>query len=143
MRDLRFSHCWVTCLREAGAALQEAGRKGPAAGPGANWSFVHFKDNHALHHRLILVVLWLLGLLTSVTAGGLIHILLVIAIVVIVLGFFARAQFVVMHRSSPYAGPVAAPAAPKHGTVRAEGRPARPHPIPARTRLVSTCAGRR
>jgi len=37
---------------------------------------------------VILAVLWLLGLVTSVTAGGLIHILLVIAIVVLVLGFF-------------------------------------------------------
>lgn len=37
---------------------------------------------------VILVVLWLLGLVTSVTAGGLIHILLVIAIVVLLLGFF-------------------------------------------------------
>jgi hypothetical protein len=34
---------------------------------------------------LILVVLWLLGLGTSVTAGGLIHVLLVIAIVVVLL----------------------------------------------------------
>ena len=32
---------------------------------------------------LILVILWLLGLLTSYTAGGLVHALLVIAIVVI------------------------------------------------------------
>lgn len=32
---------------------------------------------------IILVVLWLLGLVTSYTMGGLIHILLVIAIVVI------------------------------------------------------------
>jgi hypothetical protein len=34
---------------------------------------------------LVLVILWLLGLVTSVTAGGLIHILLVIAVVVILL----------------------------------------------------------
>ena len=34
---------------------------------------------------VILVVLWLLGLVTSYTMGGFIHILLVIAIVVIVL----------------------------------------------------------
>ena len=34
---------------------------------------------------LILVILWLLGLVTSVTAGGLIHVLLVIAIVVVLL----------------------------------------------------------
>jgi hypothetical protein len=32
---------------------------------------------------MILIVLWLLGLVTSYTLGGLIHILLVIAIVVI------------------------------------------------------------
>ena len=34
---------------------------------------------------VVLLVLWLLGLVTSYTAGGLIHILLVIALVVIVL----------------------------------------------------------
>lgn len=34
---------------------------------------------------VILVVLWLLGLVTSYTLGGLIHILLAIAIVVVVL----------------------------------------------------------
>ena len=33
---------------------------------------------------VILVVLWLLGLLTSYTMGGLIHALLVIAIIIIV-----------------------------------------------------------
>ena len=34
---------------------------------------------------VILIVLWLLGLLTSYTVGGLIHALLVIAIVVVLL----------------------------------------------------------
>ena len=34
---------------------------------------------------LILVVLWLLGLVTSYTMGGLIHVLLVVAIVVVLL----------------------------------------------------------
>ncbi|MEO6325494.1 MAG: lmo0937 family membrane protein [Thermoanaerobaculia bacterium] len=34
---------------------------------------------------IILVVLWLLGMVTSVTAGGLIHILLVVAIIVVLL----------------------------------------------------------
>ena len=34
---------------------------------------------------VVLVILWLLGELTSVTAGGLIHALLVIAIVVVLL----------------------------------------------------------
>jgi uncharacterized protein DUF5670 len=34
---------------------------------------------------LVLVILWLLGLVTSYTMGGFIHVLLVIAIVVILL----------------------------------------------------------
>ena len=34
---------------------------------------------------LILLILWLLGVVTSVSAGGLIHILLVIAIVVVLI----------------------------------------------------------
>jgi hypothetical protein len=34
---------------------------------------------------IVLLILWLLGLVTSVTAGGLIHVLLVIAIVVVLL----------------------------------------------------------
>ena len=34
---------------------------------------------------VILIILWLLGLFTSVTLGGLIHILLVIAIVVLLI----------------------------------------------------------
>jgi hypothetical protein len=36
---------------------------------------------------VILIVLWLLGLVSSYTLGGFIHILLVIAIVVVVIGF--------------------------------------------------------
>ncbi len=38
----------------------------------------------------ILIILWLLGLVTSYTMGGLVHILLVIAIIVIVVGFIRR-----------------------------------------------------
>ena len=34
---------------------------------------------------VVLIVLWLLGLLTSYTMGGFIHVLLVIAIIVVVL----------------------------------------------------------
>lgn len=34
---------------------------------------------------VVLIILWLLGLVTSYTAGGLIHVLLVIAIVVILI----------------------------------------------------------
>jgi hypothetical protein len=36
---------------------------------------------------VILIVLWLLGLLTSYTMGGVIHALLVIAIIVVIVGF--------------------------------------------------------
>ncbi len=36
---------------------------------------------------LILVVLWILGLVTSYTMGGFIHILLVIAVVLVLLRF--------------------------------------------------------
>lgn len=39
---------------------------------------------------IILIVLWLLGLVSSYTMGGLIHILLVIAIVVILLRIIRR-----------------------------------------------------
>jgi len=34
---------------------------------------------------IVLVILWLLGIVTAYTAGGLIHVLLVIAIVVVLL----------------------------------------------------------
>jgi hypothetical protein len=34
---------------------------------------------------IVLIVLWLLGLVTSYTMGGLIHVLLVIAIIVVVI----------------------------------------------------------
>lgn len=35
----------------------------------------------------ILVILWLVGLLTGYTVGGVLHVLLVIALIVIVVGF--------------------------------------------------------
>lgn len=38
---------------------------------------------------VILIILWLLGLVTSYTMGGLIHVLLVIAVVVILFNFFS------------------------------------------------------
>ena len=34
---------------------------------------------------VVLIILWLLGLVTSVTMGGLIHVLLVIALVVVLM----------------------------------------------------------
>ena len=38
---------------------------------------------------LILIILWLLGLVTSYTMGGVIHVLLVIALVMVLLKFFS------------------------------------------------------
>lgn len=39
---------------------------------------------------VVLLILWVLGLVTSYTLGGLIHILLVIAVVVLLLGLIRR-----------------------------------------------------
>jgi asparagine N-glycosylation enzyme membrane subunit Stt3 len=39
---------------------------------------------------VILVILWLLGLVSSYTLGGFIHVLLVVAVIVLVLGLFRR-----------------------------------------------------
>ena len=38
---------------------------------------------------VVLIILWLLGLVTSYTMGGLIHLLLVIALVMVVLNLFS------------------------------------------------------
>jgi hypothetical protein len=43
---------------------------------------------------VILLVLWLLGLVSSYTMGGLIHVLLVIAIVVVLLGVISGRRVV-------------------------------------------------
>ena len=39
---------------------------------------------------VILVILWVLGLVSSYTMGGFIHILLVVAVIVLVVGLFQR-----------------------------------------------------
>ena len=39
---------------------------------------------------IILLVLWLLGLVTSYTLGGFIHVALVIGIIMLILGFVRR-----------------------------------------------------
>ncbi len=39
---------------------------------------------------VILIVLWLLGLVSSYTMGGFIHILLVVAVIVLVVGLIQR-----------------------------------------------------
>lgn len=41
---------------------------------------------------VILVVLWLMGMLTSYTMGGFVHILLVIAIIVVLFSIFSGRQ---------------------------------------------------
>jgi hypothetical protein len=38
---------------------------------------------------VVLIILWLLGLLTSYTLGGVIHVLLVIALVMVLVNFFS------------------------------------------------------
>jgi len=40
----------------------------------------------------VLVILWLLGLVSSYTMGGFIHILLVVAIIMILLNFFSGSR---------------------------------------------------
>jgi hypothetical protein len=39
---------------------------------------------------VILLVLWLLGLVSSYTMGGFIHILLILAVIVLIVGLFQR-----------------------------------------------------
>ena len=38
---------------------------------------------------VVMIILWLLGLVTSTTMGGLIHILLVVALIMIVVNLFS------------------------------------------------------
>ena len=38
---------------------------------------------------VVLLILWALGLVTSVTLGGVIHILLVVAIIILLVNFFS------------------------------------------------------
>ena len=48
------------------------------------------KENHMLYTiAAILLVLWLLGLVSSYTMGGFIHVLLVIAVVMILVNFIS------------------------------------------------------
>jgi hypothetical protein len=39
---------------------------------------------------VVLIILWLLGLVTSYTMGGILHVLLVIALVLVVVNFISR-----------------------------------------------------
>jgi hypothetical protein len=55
------------------------------------WKIYFEGEDHMLWTiAVILIVLWLLGLVTSYTMGGLVHIILLIAIVVLIVGFIQR-----------------------------------------------------
>ena len=43
---------------------------------------------------IILLVLWLLGMVSSYTAGGLVHLLLVIAVIVVVFQLISGRRFI-------------------------------------------------
>ena len=48
------------------------------------------KENHMLYTiAVVLIVLWLLGLVSSYTMGGFIHILLVIAVIMILINLIS------------------------------------------------------
>lgn len=73
---------------------QNSSNRQPRNGSGPIWSvfipavpdFEHERTVNMLYTiAVVLIILWLLGLVTAVTMGGLIHVLLVIAIVVILL----------------------------------------------------------
>jgi hypothetical protein len=54
-----------------------------------SWQESSEKEAHMLWTiAVILIVLWALGLVSNATMGGFIHLLLVIAIIVVVLGLF-------------------------------------------------------
>jgi hypothetical protein len=49
------------------------------------------KEKHMLYTiAVVLIILWLLGLVTSYTMGGVIHLLLVVALVMVLLNFFGN-----------------------------------------------------
>jgi hypothetical protein len=61
--------------------LAGAGAKGA---PSGSESKAEGKENHMLYTiAVVLIILWLLGLVTSYTMGGFIHVLLVIAIIMV------------------------------------------------------------
>ena len=53
---------------------------------------------------VILLVLWALGLVSSYTAGGLVHLLLVIAIIVVVFQFISGRRSLGRHRGEVRGG---------------------------------------
>ena len=63
-----------------------AGAKAPAR----SGSKTNGKEKHMLYTiAVVLLILWLLGLVTSYTLGGVIHLLLVIALVMVLVNFIS------------------------------------------------------
>ena len=59
-----------------------------ADAPARSGSKTNLKEKHMLYTiAAVLIILWLLGLLTSYTLGGVIHLLLVIALVMVLANF--------------------------------------------------------
>ena len=53
----------------------------------------HYRSRHMLQTlAIILVILWILGIVTSYTLGGFIHILLVVAVVMVLLRVINRSS---------------------------------------------------
>ena len=70
-------------------AYLDAGGYGPSIGPaGVAGEFPEQEGNVLWTIFVILLVLWLLGMVSSYTLGGFIHVLLVIAIVVVLIRLF-------------------------------------------------------
>ncbi len=58
--------------------------------PARSGSKTNGKKNHMLYTiAVVLIILWLLGLVTSYTMGGVIHVLLVIALVLVLVNFIS------------------------------------------------------
>jgi hypothetical protein len=61
-----------------------------ADAPARSGSKTNGKEKHMLYTiAVVLLILWLLGLVSSYAMGGLIHILLVVAIVMVLLNFMS------------------------------------------------------
>ena len=61
-----------------------------ASAPARSGSKTNGKEKHMLYTiAAVLIILWLIGLVTSYTLGGVIHLLLVIALVMVLANFIS------------------------------------------------------
>lgn len=66
-------------------AIAQTRTRNPGILHAQNLQTFNYRDNEMLETIIVLlVILWLLGLVTSTTMGGFIHILLVIAVIVLI-----------------------------------------------------------